>query len=171
MRISRDEYNQRQRNRKATPEFKEYRRAYDQREDVKERARLRRQTEAFREKRRAYQRKYRQTAHWKAYRRLYRSTPEAKDQRRNQLLLKQFGIDLSTYNDMLSKQGGTCAICKQPETFVHRGVLVSLAVDHCHKTGKVRGLLCRSCNQGIGHFKDSIQSLENAKLYLTQYGI
>ena len=49
---------------------------------------------------------------------------------------------------MLKQQNNVCAICKKQETFELRGAKHSLAIDHCHKTAKIRGLLCRNCNQG-----------------------
>lgn len=58
--------------------------------------------------------------------------------------------------------GNKCAICN-----LHQAELsLTLAVDHCHKTGKIRGLLCVNCNQGIGKFKDSVFLLEAAIKYL-----
>lgn len=61
---------------------------------------------------------------------------------------------------MLREQGGTCAICHGTET------VGRLAVDHCHSTGRVRGLLCTNCNQAIGKLKDDSQLLRNAINYL-----
>ena len=69
------------------------------------------------------------------------------------------------FNKLMITQNGVCAICKNPPT-VHarnRGVL---CVDHDHATGKVRGLLCRPCNQGLGLFKDSKMLLNSANDYL-----
>jgi hypothetical protein len=78
-------------------------------------------------------------------------------------LQSAFGITLNEYNTLLSNQKGMCAICgKSPEQNKKR-----LAVDHCHNSSKVRGLLCSACNQGIGLFKDSVSLLQSAILYLT----
>ncbi len=72
--------------------------------------------------------------------------------------------------DFLSKsQKGLCAICKEKETVIKNGKLMPLAVDHCHKTNKIRGLLCTNCNTGIGSLKDSISMLQSAILYLTNH--
>lgn len=76
-------------------------------------------------------------------------------------LKRRLGMSLEQYNSLKEKQSNLCAICKQPEQF--NG---SLAVDHCHATGKVRGLLCTNCNRGLGHFKDSTDNLRNAVEYL-----
>jgi len=73
-----------------------------------------------------------------------------------------FGITLEEYNDLLEAQDGVCAICgKTPEENGR-----SLAVDHCHKTGKIRGLLCQVCNAGLGSFKDNQDILRKAIEYL-----
>lgn len=86
--------------------------------------------------------------------------PEVK---RNTRLLKQFGITAAQYDDMLAQQDGRCAICRA-EFSDRRGH--RLAVDHCHETGVVRGLLCANCNQGIGKFGDRPDLLDGAALYL-----
>jgi hypothetical protein len=75
---------------------------------------------------------------------------ENTDSYRNSYYLRDFGITLSDYNTMLREQGGVCKICAQPSNDGKR-----LRVDHCHTTGKVRGLLCRTCNLAIGHLRDS----------------
>jgi len=76
----------------------------------------------------------------------------------------------SDYAIMLEKQGGVCAICKQPETFMHPKAkrVARLAVDHCHDTGKVRGLLCAKCNRGLGYFRHNVAYLRNAEEYLNE---
>ena len=61
-----------------------------------------------------------------------------------------------------------CKICNNPEARVVNGKTSRLAVDHCHKTGKVRGLLCWACNTSIGRFKDSIEILESAISYIRE---
>lgn len=82
-------------------------------------------------------------------------------------LKRNYGITLSDYERMYAEQSGRCKICGG-EGFVmnkdrHR---VKLVVDHCHATGKVRGLLCHNCNRALGLLNDNIQSLENAIAYL-----
>jgi hypothetical protein len=71
------------------------------------------------------------------------------------------------YEDMFLKQDGKCAICSR--TYGHKskkGNEARLAVDHCHDTDKIRGLLCNRCNRGIGLFQDNITLFEKAILYL-----
>jgi hypothetical protein len=86
---------------------------------------------------------------------------------RNSRYKHKYGITLAEYEAMVSKQHGLCAICHQEEvTKTADGRVASLCVDHCHKTGTVRGLLCRSCNAGLGKLKDDKQLLLNAIRYL-----
>jgi hypothetical protein len=67
------------------------------------------------------------------------------------------------YQSMLLEQNHTCAICKTHDS------KKSLAIDHCHKTGKVRGLLCHSCNVTLGRMKESVIYLESAIAYLKKH--
>ena len=78
---------------------------------------------------------------------------------------RQYGITLDDYNNMLDKQGGGCGICGS-ETAGNRTKY--FAVDHCHETGKVRGLLCTKCNRGLGLFNDNPKHLLNAVNYLKE---
>lgn len=82
-----------------------------------------------------------------------------------------YGITYPAYLSMKRGQGGVCAICKEEETGVHRRgsveIPLDLAVDHCHETGEVRGLLCHKCNKGLGLFKDNPVLLKAAQDYLT----
>lgn len=70
----------------------------------------------------------------------------------------KYGITEDQYGAILMKQNGGCAICKQQG--------VRLEVDHCHGSGKVRGLLCGRCNKGIGLFSDSVENILSAAKYL-----
>lgn len=77
-------------------------------------------------------------------------------------LLRRYGITHAQYENMYRKQGGKCKICREPVNVAGR----RLAVDHCHNTGKVRGLLCNKCNSGIGWFRDDPALLRRAAGYL-----
>jgi hypothetical protein len=68
-----------------------------------------------------------------------------------------------TYQQLLHNQGGVCAICHQPEVKIdkQRGTLCILAVDHCHTTGTVRGLLCFRCNTNLGWFETMSDKFSN----------
>lgn len=90
---------------------------------------------------------------------------ENKDKVRDNLLKREFGISLEQYEEMFKAQKGKCAICDKEETARTK----KLAVDHCHKTGKIRKLLCRACNVGIGNLQDSPELLLKAIEYLKLY--
>ncbi len=90
---------------------------------------------------------------------------------RDKELRKNFGISLADYERMLEAQGNGCAICGRPETQKRYGKLRWLSVDHCHTTHAVRGLLCNSCNNGIGRFRDDPDLLRKAADYLERYAI
>ena len=80
---------------------------------------------------------------------------------------RKFGINSETYAQMLQNQNGVCAICGNPETATRLGVVRALSVDHCHTTGRIRGLLCSDCNTGIGKLKDDTKILQSAIRYLS----
>lgn len=85
-----------------------------------------------------------------------------KSDRYKELLLKRnYDLSLDEFKKMVDKQKNLCAICHKPEP-----TQKCLAVDHCHTTGKVRGLLCSRCNPALGGFMDNIQNLKNAIKYL-----
>lgn len=90
------------------------------------------------------------------------------DKYRDKSLKKQFGIGLDEYKEILEKQDGVCAICHNKETALNPLTKEprELAVDHCHTTGKIRGLLCTGCNTALGLLKDSTELLRKAILYL-----
>ena len=73
--------------------------------------------------------------------------------------MKKYGLSSEAFQLMLLRQNHACGICK--ETF-----LITPAIDHDHKTGGVRGLLCLRCNTALGGFRDSLEILESAKQYL-----
>lgn len=77
-----------------------------------------------------------------------------------------YGITEEQYQEILESQGHKCAICGTTDP-QHYGRFV---IDHCHTTGKVRGLLCNHCNRGLGAFMDNRQSLLSAINYLNQHG-
>lgn len=81
-------------------------------------------------------------------------------------LKKHYGMSREEYEALARKQGHKCLICGQPEGTTIRGKKISLAVDHCHTKGHVRGLLCIHCNRGLGLFRDSPELLERAAEYL-----
>lgn len=77
-------------------------------------------------------------------------------------LRRNYGLTLEEYNGLFTRQEGKCAICR-----VHQIELKDkLCVDHNHETDKIRGLLCRECNFGLGKFKDNKKLLADAIAYL-----
>lgn len=78
-------------------------------------------------------------------------------------LKKSYGITEEYYDQMLAAQGGKCAICLTDRP---TGKWKVFAVDHCHVSGLVRGLLCNECNRGMGLLKDSAELLRAAADYL-----
>ena len=69
--------------------------------------------------------------------------------RKNAILKNVYGITLDDYNKMFEEQKGKCAICNR-----HQNELIrKLSVDHCHRTNKVRGLLCKNCNVALGYYE------------------
>ena len=76
-------------------------------------------------------------------------------------LRKEYGLSVETYNHMVDAQKNRCKICHTKFTKVP-------CVDHCHKTGKVRGLLCRACNVGLGAFRDTEKLFLRAIKYLKE---
>jgi hypothetical protein len=85
-------------------------------------------------------------------------------------LKRMFGLTVEQYDAMFAEQKGCCAICGQRETHIIRGRKLSLAVDHCHSAGHVRGLLCSKCNTGLGSFRDDPVLLQAAIEYLARRG-
>ena len=91
-----------------------------------------------------------------------RDNPNRKHTHWKTKLKLNFGITPEIYKEMYESQAGLCKICENEIEFIHKNT----HVDHCHTTGKVRGLLCHHCNLGLGHFKDNIKSLSSAINYL-----
>lgn len=89
---------------------------------------------------------------------------ELKIRKRKWNLKTRFKITIEDYNIMFNKQDGCCAICNKHQTFFNK----RFAVDHDHKTGQIRGLLCDACNLGLGKFDDNVDNLINAIKYLQE---
>lgn len=89
---------------------------------------------------------------------------ENPDKALDSLLKCDYGLSLKEYNSLLTNQKDSCAICKRHKSnFTKR-----LFVDHCHKTGRIRGLLCSSCNGVLGRFNDDPSLFEAASNYLKE---
>lgn len=97
-------------------------------------------------------------------------TPAGQRAHRKGCLRAQYGMTPEDYDALLQSQNGLCAICKKPERRLNRaGKIRHLAVDHDHATGAIRGLLCSSCNNGIGYFGDDLTLLRAAVAYLEDH--
>lgn len=77
----------------------------------------------------------------------------------------KFGVDREEYHSMLDKQGGKCGLCG--DAVCQSGK--RLAVDHCHETGAVRGVLCYNCNTGLGKFRDNPEVLRKAAEWIERF--
>ena len=102
----------------------------------------------------------------KSYDKAWRdANPEHVKTYRRTSLLRKYGLTDESYNTLLSSQGFACAICRNtdPQDRWNR-----FHIDHCHKTGVVRGLLCTHCNTGLGKFYDNTNYLYAAINYLNQ---
>lgn len=92
-----------------------------------------------------------------------RERKRGKDHRGSRLAYR-YGITIEDYDRMLVEQGNSCKLCGAHQSTLRR----RLAVDHCHSTGCVRGLLCDDCNIALGKMKDNIETLQNAIDYLKE---
>ena len=86
-----------------------------------------------------------------------------KERARYYSLKALYGLSAELYKEMLAQQNSSCKICKTHENHLKR----KLFVDHCHETGKVRGLLCQYCNTMLGNAKDNVLVLQSAINYLS----
>jgi hypothetical protein len=111
----------------------------------------------------------------KAYHRAYyhankdkvHSYPSYTREYKRQFTVKQYGLTHEQYLELHRSQNGLCAMCHLAETAVNpSGEIRGLNIDHCHKTGRVRGLLCRNCNVALGLIKDNTELLKHAVTYL-----
>lgn len=95
-----------------------------------------------------------------------RAKPGYSDRRREGWLRRKFGLTAESFAAMVNAQGGVCAICRNG----HCGPGEYLHIDHCHDTGRIRGLLCGKCNTMIGLANNDPARLRAAAGYLTKYG-
>ena len=87
-----------------------------------------------------------------------KSRKEAREKHREY----RYGVPYAVFLEKIKEQNGKCGICKN-------GIQENATLDHCHKTGKMRGLLCRACNRGLGMFGDSLPVLKEAIEYVRRY--
>lgn len=94
------------------------------------------------------------------------TTKEAHRKASRKHSLKKYGLTQEQYDKMYAEQDGRCAICSCEISHTSEDRYLSSCVDHNHKTGKVRGLLCWDCNVGLGKFFDNPEIIRNAISYL-----
>lgn len=123
----------------------QYMRAYRKRNTEKVRASVRRSYKKHREKYLAASRESYHRLKWPRH------------------LQKKYGITVAQFNEMQDRQNHQCAICPNPVA----GGRGRFHVDHCHITGRVRGLLCNSCNHMLGNARDNPTTLRLGAAYLT----
>ncbi len=102
-------------------------------------------------------------ARLEAQRKYYR-TDRYKEKNKERQYLRKYGVTRAVRDALLAGQGGRCAICHNPVDF--KNGTLGAALDHCHNTGRLRGVLCRGCNTALGSMKDSPDRLRAAALYL-----
>lgn len=112
----------------------------------------------IRERNRRYREKNRDKV--RAYQKLYRKSRSGFN--RNYQLRYHYGISVDDYEKLFIEQDGCCAIC---------GKRTKLDVDHCHKSGRIRGLLCRQCNHALGLLYDNPELFKIAIEYLNESNI
>jgi len=105
--------------------------------------------------------KYKQSPEGKKAIKRYNQSPKGREMQRKWYLKHKYGITLEQKNKIYEKQNGKCLICKIK--MLNKN---DIHIDHNHKTGKIRGLLCGNCNRGIGLFKENPKILLNAIKYI-----
>jgi hypothetical protein len=96
-----------------------------------------------------------------------RHTPDCKKKAKQYYLKQWYGLSVEQYESMYEKQKGSCAICNVLLSLTQDGPKGNrVHVDHCHRTGKVRGLLCTKCNTILGMANDNASTLAAAIIYL-----
>lgn len=116
--------------------------------------------ERHRETNRLWHQANREKARERARAWYHRNTFKARTAQR-QYRIRKYGLSAEQFDSLLSAQGGVCAICRAECSVSSR-----LSIDHNHLTGQVRGLLCRTCNSGLGFFRESPDLLRTAASYL-----
>jgi hypothetical protein len=96
----------------------------------------------------------------KQVKRRYESSEKHKTAHMDRERLYRYGMPRGEFNKLAEFQGGKCAVCQELPTYM------GLCVDHCHETGKIRGLVCHNCNRGMGLLKDNPKILIEAAAYL-----
>lgn len=108
----------------------------------------------------------------KLYSKEYRSNPITRKKTRERELKRKYNITIADEKEMYNNQNGKCAICNYKFKEYDSGSSCNnFMVDHCHTTGKIRGLLCGNCNRGIGLLLENKKTIKNIIIYLGSNGI
>jgi len=102
-----------------------------------------------------------------------RGDPSYREKQRLIAKEMRFGLGINTlYDELFKRQGGVCALCGKPETKVHKAhkCACDLSIDHDHRTGKIRGLLCHVCNTLLGRLEANIELLPKMLEYIKERG-
>lgn len=109
----------------------------------------------------------------RARNRRYRQCPKKSEELRQKFFEKNlkvsYNLTLSDYEQILEDQNNSCAVCGLSNDEYFKKHNQQLCVDHCHKTGKVRGLLCRVCNSGLGKLGDTSDGVYKGYTYLKNF--
>lgn len=114
-----------------------------------------------------YAKQWKETSGYEERRRQERSTPEGRLELREKQLNKRYGMSHEDYERKLGAQNGRCACCDRPLQKTRAGK--SPHIDHCHATGRVRGILCVRCNNVLGMVKDSEEMLGKFAHYIRKH--
>ncbi len=99
----------------------------------------------------------------------YLPTQYTPNERRDKNYQQNYGITLDQYNWLLACQNGVCAICGRPETKIMRGKVAPLSIDHCHKTTRIRALLCHKCNLAFGYMREDPEQIKKLLKYAKKW--
>lgn len=127
---------------------------------------VKKHTKVYYQQNKEYYDQYRKDNHERIKENRKRYYQQNKERIREHDLKNKYNITIEQYNKILLQQNNVCWICGEPETLIIYGKRINLAVDHNEKTGEVRGLLCSSCNKGIGYLKHNPFILIKAIKYL-----
>lgn len=94
-----------------------------------------------------------------------RSHEEERASIRAYLLKKKYGLSMEQWDSLFTKQGKACAICRSPNPTGSKG----WHTDHCHSTGKVRGILCSICNTTLGQLKEDVDTMQRMIEYVEMH--
>lgn len=140
-------------------EKQKYDKIYRSTKEYKEKEKLRNQDK----KRKEWRKKYAKLPYVIEQNKKYHNELDVKKKYKNLRLLRQYNISLEEYEFALQQQNFSCLACKTHQSNCKRKTLM---IDHCHTTGKFRGLLCHNCNVALGMVKENVDILLNLIKYL-----